>query len=300
MHYAKSWEIACKAKITEEQNERTYVSSESVKGSGMKTKLKGDDRMYGKNMKKPIKVASDKDGGETVSTDVFKEVPDADTNTHFEDPRDYGAVPTLEADHLFEEPYPDARYSIVVPIDHSDDKLVNTVTKHPHQRFVGRKVRKSFEVDDVKKKRVLRSFEGKVKSYNEKRQLFRVQYDLDGEYEEMDFHELMQVLLMGKQFGDPKFHWGKTRAEVIEEIKVGALAKQKKEVVHYAMTERTDEAYERWYGREKAYRAEEQVVGDGTMEVPVPAMSLLKSEVVYDDEPKNPKELDWHPVKQAI
>jgi hypothetical protein len=31
------------------------------------------------------------------------------------------------------------------------------------------------------------------------------------------------------------------------------------------MTERIDEAYERWYGREKVYRAEEQVVGDGTM-----------------------------------
>ena len=66
------------------------------------------------------------------------------TNTHFEDPRDFRAVPTLEADHLFEEPYPDARYSIVVLIDHSDDKLVNTVTKHPHRRFVGRKIRKTF------------------------------------------------------------------------------------------------------------------------------------------------------------
>ncbi len=66
------------------------------------------------------------------------------------------------------------------------------------------------------------------------------------------------------------------------------------------MTERIDEAYERWYGREKVYRTEEQIVGDGTMEVPVPAMSILKSEVVYDDEPKNPKQLDRHPDKQTI
>ena len=43
---------------TEEQDERKYVSS--LKGIGMKTKLKGDDRMYGKNMKKPIKVVSEK------------------------------------------------------------------------------------------------------------------------------------------------------------------------------------------------------------------------------------------------
>ena len=66
------------------------------------------------------------------------------------------------------------------------------------------------------------------------------------------------------------------------------------------MTERIDEAYERWYRREKVYRAEDQVVGDGTIEVPVPAMSLLKSEVVYDDEPKNQKELERHPEKPAI
>jgi hypothetical protein len=139
VHYARSWERVYKAKITEERNDRTYVSRESVKGTGMKTKLKGDDRMYGRNMRKPIKVSSENDRGETVSMDVFKEVSDTDTNTHFEDPRDYGAVSTLETDHLFEEPYPDARYSIVVPIYHSDDKLVNTVTKHPHQRFVEEK-----------------------------------------------------------------------------------------------------------------------------------------------------------------
>ena len=52
---------------------------------------------------------------------------------------------------------------------------------------------------------------------------------------------------MGKQFGNPKFHWGKTQVEVIEEIKVGAVAKQKKEVVHNTMTERIDEVYEHWY-----------------------------------------------------
>ncbi len=98
--------------------------------------------------------------------------------------------------------------------------------------------------------------------------------------------------MMGRQFGDPKVHWRNTRAEVIEEIKVEALAKQKKEVVHYATTERIDEAYERWYGSEKVYRAQDLAVGDGTMEVPVPDMSILKSEVVYDDEPKNPEELD--------
>jgi hypothetical protein len=36
------------------------------------------------------------------------------------------------------------------------------------------------------------------------------------------------------------------------------------------------------------------------MEVPVPAMLLLKSEVVHDDEPKNQKELERHPDKPAM
>jgi hypothetical protein len=53
-----------------------------------------------------------------------------------------------------------------------------------------------------------------------------VQYDLDVEYEEMDFYELMQVLMMGKQFEEPKFRWGKTRAEVIEEIKEWSKSKR--------------------------------------------------------------------------
>jgi hypothetical protein len=58
--------------------------------------------------------------------------------------------------------------------------LTNTVTKHPYQRFEGRKIRKRFEVDNVKKKRTSRVFEGKVNSYNEKRLLLQVKYELDG------------------------------------------------------------------------------------------------------------------------
>ena len=36
------------------------------------------------------------------------------------------------------------------------------------------------------------------------------------------------------------------------------------------------------------------------MEVPVPDMSILKADVVYDDEPKNLKELERHPEKAII
>ncbi len=87
---------------------------------------------------------------------------------------------------------------------------------------------------------------------------------------------------------------------MIEEIKIETLAKQKKEVVHYVMTERIDEVYEHWYGQEKVYRTEDQVVGDGTKEVSVPSMSLLKSEVVFHDDPENQKDLERYPEKPPI
>jgi hypothetical protein len=48
---------------------------------------------------------------------------------------------------------------------------------------------------------------------------------------------------------------------VIEDIKVETLTKQKKEVVHYVITERKDEEYERWYDREKVYRTKDRSRG---------------------------------------
>ena len=41
------------------------------------------------------------------------------------------------------------------------------------------------------------------------------------------------------------------------------------------------------------------MTGDGTTEVPVPDTSVLKSDV-YDDEPKNLKEIEKHRDKEAI
>ena len=49
---------------------------------------------------------------------------------------------------------------------------------------------KSFEVDDVTKKRVSQSFEGVVLSYSTERQLFKVMYDADNDKEDLDFYEL--------------------------------------------------------------------------------------------------------------
>ena len=43
-------------------------------------------------------------------------------------------------------------------MDFSNQKLVQSETEHPHKRFVGRKIPKCFDVDDITKKRLTKSF----------------------------------------------------------------------------------------------------------------------------------------------
>ena len=104
----------------------------------------------------------------------------------------------LREEYSFEKPYTGAKYTLLVPIDFSDGRLVPLETKHPHMRYVGRKIRKAFEVDDATKKRVSKSFTGVVLSYSPQRQLFKVVYE-DGAKEDLDFYEMTQVLIMGKK-----------------------------------------------------------------------------------------------------
>ena len=120
--------------------------------------------MLGKNKKKPLKIVSEEAGGEAVR-DLLKFVDEVDAEINLEDPRDY-LVDPLREDFTFEQPYKDAKYKLVVPVDFSDKKFVPSETEHPHLRFVGRKIRRSFEVDDASKKRVSKSFTVEVLSYS--------------------------------------------------------------------------------------------------------------------------------------
>jgi hypothetical protein len=70
----------------------------------MKTKLKGDDRVYGKNKKRPLKIVSEIEGGEAATADVFKQVKEVDDEINLEDPRDYMVEPWRD-EFCFDEPY---------------------------------------------------------------------------------------------------------------------------------------------------------------------------------------------------
>lgn len=289
--YESCWAAARKAKVVQTQEENKQ------KPKGMKTKLQGDDRVRGKNKKRPLKIVSEVEGGEATQ-DLFDTAREVDAEINLEDPRDYMVEP-LREEYSFEKPYEGAKYTLLVPIDFSDGRLVPTETVHPHMRYVGRKIRKAFEVDDATKKRVSRSFAGVILSYSPQRQLFKVVYTDDGAKEDLDFYEMTQVLIMGKKWGDPAAWEGKTRAEQTLALKQDALMREVREQVNSALERKIDGAYEAWFTREKErmFRAVDEVVGQGELEVPVPDIS---QETLYDDEPKTEKEVAAHKEADKI
>ena len=95
--------------------------------------MKSDDRVYGKNKKRPLKVVSETQGGEAVNADVIKQVKKVDDKINLEDPRNYMVEP-MRDEFYVEEPYNGAKYRVVVPVDFSNQKLVpsDSETDHPH------------------------------------------------------------------------------------------------------------------------------------------------------------------------
>jgi type 1 glutamine amidotransferase len=65
------------------------------------------------------------------------------------------------------------------------------------------------------------------------------------------------------------------------------------EEINFMLESRIDKAYEAWYARKKEtmFRAVDEVVGDGMLEVQVPDMSR---ETINDDEPKTENEVEAH------
>ena len=65
-------------------------------------------------------------------------------------------------------------------------------------------------------------FKGVVRAYDAKRAVFDIIYEDDDE-EQVDFLELGDILIMGKEFGDKNEHKGMTRAEVTAQLGKEAL-----------------------------------------------------------------------------
>ena len=262
----------------------------------------GSKRLTGQGKKQPYQVASGKlDGGpDARAGETMDLCDDPNKVVNFEKPEDYQVTP-LADEYIFEEAYAGSKYKIAVPRDFKNEKQVGTPLAHPHDRFVGRRVRKAFTVVDKKGKEVARNFEGKVVNYAAPRQLFKVHYD-DGDREEYDFEQLMELLIMGAQHGDLDEDCGNTRAERVEALKVAALYLETREELWAAIQTKAElhahDAYDRYEESmsELVQSALTSTHEPGTLHVPVTDGKVP----IYDDEPNNPKELDAHPEKKEI
>ena len=156
--------------------------------------------------------------------DYLVEIPETGEKSEMLDPRDF-KLPSAPAEFDFKLPYTGARYKIAEPSDFSSGKEMEVTMKNPHERFVGRRVRKVFRIRrKVRGKAVTVSqpFEGKVRSYEAKRGVFDILYE-DKDEEEVDFLELGDILIMDPEFGDKTEHKGMTRVEVTEKMGEEAL-----------------------------------------------------------------------------
>ena len=189
----------------EEDSLMTGESFPAQKGKGLNTLLKGQERVHGKNKRRPMQiVASLNDQGEVITFEPGREIdPDVDMN---HEPPDSYEIEPLPVPFRHEKPYSGAKYLILVPVDFKDEKQVPKETDHPHKRFVGRAVRKEFHIggDEAKPRR---PFLGKVIGHSAKRQIFEIGYE-DGDGEDLDFVQMTDILIMGEEYGDPEENWG--------------------------------------------------------------------------------------------
>ena len=142
-------------------------------------------------------------------TDVFEAAGKPDDEVPLDDPRKFTVT---EAPPLFRfVPSPSGCFNTAEIPDFADEAQVPAAARHPHNRYVGRRVRKMFPEFGTS------PFEGTVKRFSSHhgRNLFRIDYD-DGDDEDMDIAQLLEHLIMSSDHGDQLRYQGLTRWEVIE------------------------------------------------------------------------------------
>jgi hypothetical protein len=213
-----------------------FVGRENVEaGENLKKRIarsKGQGRALLKSKKKMNEsIARNSTAGKKDPNEYLVEAEESREQVAILDPRDF-KLPAAPADFKFESPYEGVRYKIAEPVDFSTGQEMSVTAKNPHERYVGRKVRKAFRIRRKvrgKATTVWQSFEGVVRAYDAKRAVFDILYE-DKDEEEVDFLELGDILIMGKEFGDRDEHKGLTRAEVTaqmgEEALIAAVAEE--------------------------------------------------------------------------
>jgi hypothetical protein len=189
-----------------------------------RTQADGDRRQV-RNKKKPFKALTDRKlANDQVLKpgELFSPTKEESEVDFLEDPYTL-EFPEWPPTFTFEKPYEGARYELAIPTDFSQRETAPQKVEHPHKaRFVKRKVRKAFPHRLGRGKTEWRTIDGVVQDYNWKRGLFRIKYS-DDSTEDMDFEQLQEILIMGRQYGDSKEDWGRTRDETAVILEHGSI-----------------------------------------------------------------------------
>ena len=321
--FKSRWLMACK------EQEREYTEclayrKRHVTGEEMVYVVKKGKTAQATTDKKKVlgKIITDKQNQGAEHMRVLEECDDPNDQINFETPEDY-KVSAMPHPYEFTEAYTDAKYNFLVPQDFENDERIPTTNVHPHENFLKRRIRKVFTTTDRKGKSMVSNYEGYVARYSEPRQLFRINFD-DGDSEDCDFVQMMEILIMHSKFGDDAGCDGITRYEQLERAKLMAHAREAqaelwKMIDNRAFNPEVDLWYEKmekaWCHHaaeivcgaeadegsqpdsEKVEMAKRAVSELGTLDVPVPEHG---STPIYDDEPTNARELEAHPEKEAI
>ncbi len=197
----------------------------------------------------------------------------------------------LPEEFTFTEPYTGAKYQLAEATDFSDEWKVPVVGRRPFTRFVGRKVRSYFESINPRQREGMTPAEGVVERYNQSAKLFRIRYASqrigDGA-KDLDLNNLMtlqDVLIMDKEYGDARADWGRTRDEQIRAATFLAMFEEAQEGRRYSKLRDSDGGDSKDSKMSKANATTANASGE---------------KLLYDDEPRNMKELLAHPERVEI
>ena len=219
---------------------------------------------------------------------------DRNAEVHFDRPNDFDINPA-PVDMNVMEPYTDAKYGIAIPVNFETE--VDRKVEHPHKRFLKRAVRKEFEVKCDGKVAIKKAFRGTVTSYSADRALFRIDFE-DNDWEEWDFEELRMNIVMDVKYGDRKDDHGLTRNEKIAERQSRAMLAAYEEELFQQLAP----SDLKLFGKESDDEARSRVTNARAFAAAVTKGTAIVAgqEVIYDDEPRNFKEVKEHPEVVAI
>ena len=273
---------AVQERMVDMRSEHAFLGVEGMhpKSKSLRTRnLTDEERRRGANKKRPFKVVSEdwKSGGlgQVSQEDMIVLTKEVDAEIAPENPLNYDQE-VVPSSLDFIEPYDNAKYWISVPtrLDHAS--ALPKQAAHPNMRFVGRKIRKYFSILDATKTEMWKPMEGVVKSYSPMRALFKVTY-VDDDWEELDFEELQMILVMGVTYGDSEHDSGKTRAELNDLLTFEALlAEMQGEQIQNKIQMPSDTHTDDTHVSMHASSEDEDMP------------------VMYDDEPRNPREVLKH------